>query len=110
MTMKMRLALGASTLLISALIAGAAFGASGDMMSVGVFRQHPHQARIYMVVGALNVTNSVDLVCPQPITVGELEAALVTRTLPTDKAWVQAMVELMSERGCSIKSGDTPNT
>lgn len=105
MAMTRRLALATLTLLA---LFSAADAATGDMMDVRQFRLHGQQARIYMVLGALNVTNSVNLVCPSPVTVGELEAALMTRTLPLDKTWVQAMIELMGERGCSINASE-PN-
>ena len=103
MSMTRKVALGMSTLLAFGMLAGAAFGGTGNLMTVAKFRVHERQARIYMVLGAMNVTNSVDLNCPVPVTVGELEAALMTRALPEDKPWVQAMVELMDERGCGIE-------
>ena len=73
---------------------------AANLMSLSEFKQQPRSARIYMVLGALNVTNAVDIVCPVPVTVGELEAALMTRQLNEQRAWVLSMTDLMDERGC----------
>ena len=73
---------------------------AANLMSLAEFRQVHHSGRIFMVLGALNVTNAVDIVCPVPVTVGELEAALMTRKLDETRAWVLNMTDLMDERGC----------
>ena len=108
MTMSKRVTLGILTLLATAVLAASAWGNAADM-NVRQFRQHDQRARIYMVLGAMSVTNSVALVCPAPVTVAEIEAALMVRELQLDKTWVQAMIELMGERGCTVSSGEKPN-
>ena len=102
------LALALLTLLAAPVWAG---GPAGKM-TITEFRARPQQARVYMVLGAIALTDAMELTCPQAVTVGEWEAALSHRELPGERAWVLALLELMDERGCkgSDVAAVEPNT
>jgi len=83
--------------------------ASADVeMTLSQFRSYNREARIFMVLGAMTWVEKA-VVCPTPITVGEVEASLVTRQLPGEKSWAVTMIEVMAERGCRAMQakGDT---
>lgn len=83
-----------------ALVTSTLLTGQSEGMTLDQFKAHTHEARVYMVLGALSVTNAVNIVCPVQVTVAELEAALTYRVLPASDNWVLTMIHLMDERGC----------
>lgn len=77
-------------------------------MTLSQFRAYNREQRIFMVLGAMTWVEKA-VTCPTPVTVGEVEASLVTRQLPGDKSWAVTMIEVMAERGCRAmqQKGDT---
>ena len=76
------------------------FAMSAHAMTLKEFRERPQAARIYMVLGAIALTGTLDLECPHAVTVGEWETTLTQRQLPVERAWTAVLLDLMDERGC----------
>ena len=69
-------------------------------MTLKDFRQRTEQVQTYMVLGAIALTSTLGIACPQAIPVGEWRAALAWRTADVQKPWIEILLELMDERGC----------
>lgn len=77
-------------------------------LTVGEYRAYDTKARIFMVAGALEVLSSATQ-CPQMVTVGEWDAALMYQPLKESENWVNSLVVLMASRGCTLKEAVHPN-
>ena len=102
----MGLALG----LLTWLLVGPALAANATTMTLQDWRTRTETARTYMVLGALALTRDLDVACPVPVTVGELEAAMRLREdLPLQQSWPLVMMQVLTERGCGSVEAVKPN-
>ena len=76
------------------------FGATAGEMTMAEWRLHNEAAQLHMLLGAIALTDKLDIVCPQPVTMAEWRAALQHRELPSAQPWIDALLQLMDERGC----------
>ena len=86
-------------LLLMSPMAWGEMGAAGAM-TLREWRTLPSTGRIYSLLGAIALTDTLGIVCPVPIPIGEWEAALIHRALPETKPWIVVFTSLMDERGC----------
>jgi hypothetical protein len=102
-------ALVATLALTSALVAVPASAQNAGSMTISEFRQRDEARQTYMVLGAIALTDKLDIMCPVMVTVAEWRAALVHRQFDVSRLWIDALLELMDERGCrgEEKKADT---
>ena len=96
-------------LMLTLALASDAWGQSAGSMTIADFRARDEARQTYMVLGAIALTDKLEIVCPQAIPVAEFRAALVHRVLDLARPWIEVLLELMDERGCKgeQKRGDT---
>jgi hypothetical protein len=99
----------ATLALASALVATPATAQNAGSMTISDFRQRDESRQTYMVLGAIALTDKLDIVCPVMVTVAEWRAALVHRQFDVTRPWIDVLLELMDERGCAgkVQKADT---
>ena len=78
--------------------------AANAQMTLAEFRLRNDTAQAYMIVGVIQLTNKLQIACAHEVTVGEYKAALKHRQLDVTQPWIDALIELMDERGCKVQT------
>ena len=99
----MRMQMAALALASVLTVPSAAWALEPGAMTVEKFRTLDHTRQVSMIFGAIAITDTLGVLCPVPVTVGEFVAALTTRQLDVQRPWAAALTDLMDERGCKVQ-------